>query len=257
MDKFNLWIREVILRIKKPLIYIILGIIVLLFTFLAGKCSTKKERLVSDNNLIVSRDSVKQYLIKIDGLKYSVSKRDAIIITKNEAIDAGFVREDVLKKLHIKDLIANANLEGKIKIQDSLFSLPHNPIYITVPDISGIKYDYLRLPFDLLDIHTKYLTLIAGMDILRKGWYKLSIPITGNLIVGTERTGLFKTKPVGIFTTDNEYLTFNKMDVVITNNQKKDRWGLGIIGGYGFNIFGTIKGGTFIGVGGSYNFITF
>lgn len=207
--------------VKKNLKYVAI-ILVIVISFVIGKCSTKPERQAQINNLIAVRDSVHSLQFELEGVTYSGTQKDAVILSQSNAIEAGLIREDVLKKLHIKDLITNTELSGIIHRQDSLLKLPPNTIFITVKDTSGVTHDYARLPFTLLDVNDKYLSLNAGMSIDRKAWYNLSIPFSGTVSVGYVGTGFLNLKkvPKGIFTTDIPYLKVNDMSVVIIEEPK-------------------------------------
>ena len=206
---------------KKNWKYAVLIIAVLVISFILGKCSTRNERDNYIGNLIAARDSVKHSLIKIDGLQNSVWEKNAIILGQSQSIEAGIIERDLLKKLHIKDLITNAELSGIIHRQDSLLKLPPNTVFITVKDTSGITHDYVRVPFDLLKLNEKYVSLNAGMDINRKAWYDLSVPFSGNISIGYVKSGFLKMTPKGIFTTENPYIKINSMDVLIVKEPDK------------------------------------
>ena len=220
--KIILWIKETWTKIRKFVIYsgLILGL--LLIAYIAGRCSTKEERDNQTSNLIAARDLVHASSVIIDGLKNSVWEKNAIILSQEQAIEAGIIREDLLKKLHLKDLITNAELSGIIYRQDSLLNLPPNTVFITIKDTSGVTHDYIRVPFQLLKIHDKYLSLDAGMDKDRKAWYKNEVPFDGVVTIGYKKTGFLKTTPVGIFTSENPNLKVNKMDILI--NKESEKW---------------------------------
>jgi hypothetical protein len=233
--KMLLWLKNFWLKSKKTIIIIGLFIGLLIIAYIAGKCSTRQEQQQSLNNLIAARDSVKQSFITIEGLEYSVATKDAIILTKDQAIEAGLLREDILKKLHIKDVVTNAELSGQIKMKDSLLSLPDKTEYITIKDSSGIKKNYIRYPFQLLKEHSEYLSLDAGLDSLKQAWFKLNVPVVGTMTIGYQRDGLFKTKPIGVFVSPNKNLTITQSNILIVEEPKKwyDRklvWFLGGIG---------------------------
>ena len=208
-------------RFKKYLPLAGLITALLLVAFLLGRCSTREARNIQLNNLIAARDSVKKYCVIIDGLKNSVWEKNAIILGQEQAIAAGIVERDLLKKLHLKDLITNTELSAVIKRQDSLLALPPKTEYITIKDSSGIKKNYVRYPFQLLSIRDQYLALDAGMDSLKKAWYKLNVPLDGTVSVGYKKTGFLKASPVGVFTSSNPYIEVKKMDVLIVKEQEK------------------------------------
>jgi hypothetical protein len=191
--------------------------------FFVGKCSNKTDNQTALNNLIASRDSVKQSYVVIDGLKNTVFTKDAIILTKDDALKAQVIENARLKALHIKELVTNTELSGVIHVLRDSLNLPVEPTYITVKDTSGISRNYIRIPFDLIKTHETYLDLDAGMRENKKAWFDLSVPVSGELSVGYVGTGFLrlKQKPVGIFTSKNPYLKITDMDVLIIKENKK------------------------------------
>ncbi len=209
-----------IANLKKylPFIGLVLGLI--LIAFIAGKCSTRKNNQTSLNNLIAARDSVKESFITIDGLKQSVYSKDAIILSKEDALKVQILENERLKALHIKEIVTNADLTGQINILRDSLKLPANTVYLTIKDTSGVARDYVRIPFTLLKMQEKYISLSAGMNENKTAWYNLSVPVSGEMSIGYIKSGFLKTKPVGIFTTDNPYLTVNSMDILIVKEDK-------------------------------------
>ena len=209
------------LKHKKTIVYLGLFLALLCLSYIMGRCSTKQQRDNHISNLIAARDSVKESSTTIDGLENSIWEKNAIILSQEESIKAGIIERDLLKKLHIKDLITNTELSGIIKRQDSLLALPPKTEFITVKDSSGIKKNYVRYPFQLLNVHTEYLDLDAGLDSLKKAWYKHKVPFSGTVSVGFKKSGFLKVDPIGIFTSSNPDLIVNKMDVLIVKEQEK------------------------------------
>jgi hypothetical protein len=194
-------------------------IALLIAAFILGKCSTKQERDNAVNNLIAAKDTIHASIVTINGLTNYVSEQKAIILTQKEALVTSYLEKEALKKLHLKDVVTNTQLEGAIKIaRDSLKLVPGTTI-ITIKDTSGL-HDYVKIPFTLLDMEEPDLHLIAGMNINKNAYFSLSTPFTGSMTVAYKKTGLFKTTPYGIFTTTNQYIKINSMDVVIIQQPK-------------------------------------
>jgi hypothetical protein len=214
---------------------IVVGIAIglILIAFICGKCSTNKERSQQIANLAASRDSINESFVIINGLKQQVSTRDAIILTKDEAIQVGLLEQERLKKLHLKEIVTNSELQGTIEIlKDSLKLLPGTKI-ITIRDTTGIPSEFLSIPFTLLNEKTKWLSLSAGLDSSDFAWYKLNVPVSGEMTIGYMKTGFLKTKPVGIFTSENPYLVINQMDITIIKDKQKwfQKWWVHALGG--------------------------
>jgi hypothetical protein len=214
----NLWLKS-----KKTILYICLFAAVLSIAFLAGKCSTKKERSLNVANLTASKDTVKQYSVIIDGLKSSVHEKQAIIISQSDAIKVGILERDRLKALHLKEIVTNAELSGTIKVLRDSLKIQPGTIIITVRDTAGIYRDYIQIPFTLLNVNEKYLSLGAWMRQNKTAYFDLSVPLSGEMSIGFKKDGLFKKQyPVGLFTSNNPYLKINSMDVLIV--QEPVRW---------------------------------
>jgi hypothetical protein len=218
---------------KQNIIIVCIAVGLILVAFICGKCSTRHERSQQIANLAASRDSIIASYIVINGLKNSVSVRDAIIVTKDEAIQVGLLEQDRLKKLHLKEIITNAELQGNIQIlKDSLKLLP-GTTFITIKDTNGISSDYIKIPVTIIDEISKWITISAGVHANKQAWYDLDVPVTGIMTIGYQKTGFLKTKPVGIFTSENPYLLINQMDITIIQDKQKwfQKWWVHTLGG--------------------------
>lgn len=199
----------------KKVIYSGIVLVVVTLSFFVGKWMMKRSNDINVQNLIAARDSVKHSIIQIKGLTEYVATQSALILSKDEAIKAGYIEKEKLRKLNLRLVITNTELEAKVKIMRDSLDLPPKVEFITIKDSSGISRDYVRTPFTLLDIKEPYLTLGAGMGLNRKAWFNLEMPIVGEITVGYQ-----KKKPVGVFTSPNPYLTVNTMNVVIVPEKK-------------------------------------
>jgi hypothetical protein len=195
-------------------------VIAIAASFILGKCSTKAERDNAVNNLIAARDTVHASVVTINGLTTYVSDQQAVILTQKEALKASELEKEALKKLHLKDVVTNTQLAGEVKVlRDSITILP-TVVTITVKDTSGISHDYIRIPFTLLDENGKDLHLLAGMNLNKTAYFSLAVPFRGTMTVGYKKSGLFKTTPVGIFTSTNPYIHINDLNTVIIQQPK-------------------------------------
>jgi hypothetical protein len=211
----NLWTKS-----KRVLFIVAVVVAFFMLAFVAGRCSTRQERDNQMNNLLALQDTVHASVVTINGLKSTVFEKQSLILTQKQAIDVGIVEQERLKKLALKEIATNAELEGTIKVlRDSLKLVPGTTI-ITVKDSSGITADYVKIPFTLLNEEEKNLHLIAGMNLNKTAYFDLTVPFTGTMTVGYKKAGLFKTTPVGVFTTTNPYIRINTMDVVIIQQPK-------------------------------------
>lgn len=197
-------------------------VLVLIFgVFVGAWYGSKEERKISQANIIAARDSVKHFEVEINGLNNFVALKNAIIADQKDAIRSGLMEIDRLKALHIKDVVTNTELQGTIKILRDSLKLQPGTVIITVKDTSGISRDYVRIPFTLLDIKEPYLNLNAGMNANRTAYFGMSVPVSGTMTIGYKKAGFLKSKPVGVFTSDNPYLHIDNMDILIVQERKK------------------------------------
>ena len=218
--KLILWLQGLWLKYKSSIIKFGLFIAILGLAYIAGRCSTKEERIAQQVNLEAALSEVAQSSITIDGLKQNVYTKDALILSKDNALQVEIIENKRLRALNIKELVTNAELIGTIKILRDSLKLPPDVQFVTVKDTSG-SYPAVRLPFTLLNISESNLSLTAGMRSNKTAYFSLSVPVTGEMSIGYVRAGLFKTKPVGIFTSENPYLKITDMSVLIVKEEKR------------------------------------
>jgi len=216
-------------------IYSIIGVIIIvMLSFIAGRCSTNKQQQQLVDNLEASRDSIRHYAIRVGELTRLVQEKDAVVLSQKQALDAGLLELKQLRVLHMKAVATNVSLQAEIKIlRDSLKALPQT-VFITVKDTTGVTADYVRIPFTLLDVTDPYIKLRAGMTVDRIAWFDLSMPVNKfDITVGWKHDGLFKTKPVGVVVTDNPYLKATKAEVTIIKSRQQwyQRWWVHTLGG--------------------------
>lgn len=222
------------LKIRKGVIIAGLILACLITSFIAGKCSTKAQRQQLLSNITALNSDIKETTVTIEGLKNNVYEKDAVILSQKDAISTGILENERLKKLHLSELLTNTELTGTIKILRDSLKLPAIPIFITVKDTSGVTRDYIRIPFELLKIADKYVSLSAGMNQNKTAYYNLSVPFAGTVSVGYVKDGLFKKSvPRGIFTSENPYLKIDDMNVLIVQEPKKwyEHWYIPVIAG--------------------------
>jgi hypothetical protein len=219
--RFILWLKGLWIKCKKPVLYLGLILALLSLFYLLGRISTLRERKQAISNQIALIGEIKESKITIEGLENTVWEKDAVILSEKQAKEAGLLEIERLKKLHLKEVITNTELTATVHRQDSLLKLPPNTVYITIKDSSGIKRDYIRIPFVLLNEHDKYISLDVGIDTAKSSYYKLEIPFAGSVSVGYVKSGFLKSTPKGIFITENPFITVNNMEVLIVKEPDK------------------------------------
>jgi hypothetical protein len=217
--KLLIWLKEVWQKSKKTIWLICAFLSVLGIGYLAGCNRLRKERALNVANIIAMKDTIKHSFVTIDGLRNSVYEKNAIILSQDESIKAGIIERDRLKALHLKDLLTNTDLSGTIQILRDSLKLPPEVQFVTIHDSSG-TYPAVRLPYEW-PYSDKYVTLTTGIRLNKTGYFNLSVPFSGTISVGYVRSGLFKTVPKGIFTTENPYIKVSSMDVLIVQEPKR------------------------------------
>jgi len=236
--------------------WIIAGAVValLIISYICGRYSTKQERDNAVNNILALKDTIHASTVTINGLTNYVSEQKALILSQKDALATSELEKERLKKLALSSVVTNAALTGEIKVlRDSLKLVP-GTVILTVDDttmsVNGgdvqagdtaipanwttkSSHEYVQIPFTLLNINEENINLTAGMSTNKSPYFSLSVPFKGSMTVGYKKSGLFKTTPVGIFTTTNPYIHVNDMQVVIIQNPSPwyDKWWVHALGG--------------------------
>jgi len=190
----------------------------ILFLMTATIVSQQEKRRAVENLKAMNSELV-TYKKNYNDALHTISVKEAVILSEKEAKKALLLENKELKALRIKSVKTQAALEATISIlKDSLKAKP-GTIIEYVKDTSGAVG--IKLPFEY-EYKDKYATLSAGVDTNRIPHISSEIYLDGKLIIGFQRDGLFKTKPVGAFTTDNPYVRIQNITPVII--QEKSKW---------------------------------
>jgi len=203
---------------KKVFLYVCLAAAMVAIAFFIGRCSSGALRKQQTGNLIAARDSVAHSVVEINSLQNYVATKNALILTQADAIKAGIVEREKLKALHLKELVTNADLTGIIKILRDSLKLPPEIQFVTIKDTSG-SYLAVRVPYQW-KYTDKFVSLTTGIRLNKLGYFDLAVPFSGTMSIGYVRSGFLKTKPVGLFTSENPYLVINNMDILIVQDKK-------------------------------------
>lgn len=224
---------------------LILGILGLLVgLFFAGRLSTRQERLALQSQTSQSKDSITYFKAKINGLTYDVAQKNSIITTQRQAIDAGLISKEEMRKLYLKTIEYKLKLESRIEVL--LDSIKNDATVIYVP-ISGDTVPCAVLPFtfekknefislngvaDVSKFENKNLVVSAkGNDKLNLSM-DLTMPISLDVVIGTKRKGL----PIVSVLEKSPYVTITGINSVkIVENKKwyDSKWipfGAGVVG---------------------------
>lgn len=223
---------------KKYIPYIIIVLLSLALGYIYSVKKTETSRY--NNNIQAMNDSLETYIKKYNGLNHIIAIKDALILTEKEAKDAAILEVKELKALKIKSVNTQLQLEAKIQIlKDSLKAKPGTVIEY-VKDTSGNVG--IKLPFEY-EYSDKYAYLSSGVNTNKIPHINAQIYLDGKFIIGFQKDGLFKTKPVGVFVTENPYITTTNIVPVIISTQARwyEKWWVQMLGGVAIGAFTTYK----------------
>lgn len=208
---------------------------------------TNKIRNAEISNLIAIRDSVSHYSAKINGLQTEIFEKNALVLSQSEAIKAGLVDKEALRKLNIKQATEITSLKTLLSIVRD--SISHTGQIVVVKDTAWVlPKNAILLPFSFTD-KNKYISLAGEFDKVGKLNYSLQIPIDLDIYIGYEKKTL-KT----VVTTTNPYVKVNDILSVKMDKNKPKKFSVGVYGGYGISQTGLSP---MVGVGIGYNLFSF
>lgn len=208
---------------------------------------TNKLQRLNVANVAAMNDTVSHYKTKVAGIETFVSERDAIILTQKEAIKAGLLSKEELKKLNISQATEISRLKAKIEvIRDSV---EHNGQIVVIRDTAFVTpKNAIILPFSFSDT-TKFVSLRARFNDAGKFSYTFSSQVDLNLYVGFE-----KRKLKAVATTTNPHIIIQDITTVKTDIKPPKRFTVGLFAGYGAGGNGLSP---FFGVGVGYSLLAF
>lgn len=197
-------------------------------------CLNREITSFNQSNTTAYRDTIRTYQIKVDSLTNMVAEKSALILTQQQAIKAGFLDKERLRKTNLTLVATNVQLLAEVSILKDSLKLPKEVLFVTVKDTSG-TYDAVRLPFEW-QYQDKYLNLKTGIHANKTAYFDLKTTIEGNITVGYD-----KGKPKAVITTTNPYVLIKEMDAVIIANPTpfyKKWWFGALVGGLTVGLVG-------------------
>lgn len=201
-------------------------------------------------------EEIQRYVVQINENRFYITSAEQELTTQRALVKSGLLEREELQKLNIKQ--ANEISRITLKIDTLLSDISHNGQIISILNSqiannnnkdTVSKFNVIRLPFDF-NKQDKWLTLTGNFDDCGELDIAVKMAVGIDLLTGLEK----KTeKPFAILKTDNPYIIPLALSSYKTDTQKTKRFGLGFIGGYGFNLTGDVKGSPFIGGGVSYD----
>jgi len=174
------------------------------------------------------RDTVRSYEITIDSLKKTVFEKMALVLTQKEAIEAGFIEREQLKKTNMRLVATNTDLKGEIRLlKDSINIIGDNIQFVYVKDSTG-SFNAVKLPYEW-GYTDRYVNFSTGIGENRLGHFSLSLPLDLTITSGYDKKGVAKS----VVVTPNPYLYIRDINTTIIASPKKwyqQWWVTGLMG---------------------------
>lgn len=156
------------------------------------------------------------YEIEIAGLKKTVHEKEQILLTKTEAIKAGYLEKERYRKLYLKSISNTAQLEINIEVlSDSLDQLQ---TIINTPDpVTGEPVPSLPLPWEF-DKSDPDLVFTGGITDKGRFYYLIGQNIDLDLTIGMQKR---TQKPVISVLTTNQHINSININSVSVTHQKR------------------------------------
>lgn len=225
------------------IICLVLGVFAILY--FGWRSYSSKLRSVAESNIVALNDTVKHYQIEIDKQKLEVFEKNALILSQKDAIQAGLLDRDALRKINIEQASELTKIRALVSIVRD--SVSHTGIVIKDTAWINPKYSIL-IPFSFSD-STKFINLKGYFNQSGKLSYSLKVPVNLDVYTGY-KDKVLKTSIV----TDNPYIFIQDITTVKMDFPKSKKFGIGIFTGYGISSGGLSP---VIGIGISYDFFHF
>lgn len=215
--------------------------------FIGWQYHTTRIKKLQISNLSALNDTVSHYKTKIAGIETFVAERDALILTQKEAIKAGFLEKETLKKLNIKQLSEITRLKATLEVVRD--SVQHTGQIVVVKDTAWLlPKNAILLPFPFSD-STKYIFLKGRFNENGVMSYAFLSKIDLDLYVGYD-----KRKLKAVVTTNNPYINIGEILSIKTDIKPPKKFHVGAFIGYGASEQGLSP---FFGVGVGYSLFSF
>lgn len=210
---------------KTALISIAAIVILLAGSYFSGRFMFEKKNKAILNNLIALQDTVRNYQTKIKGLSVEVFETKRVVLSQADAIKAGLIEREALRKLNIKTLSDLTQLQIQLKIARD--SVNHNGQIVYID--TNKQKPAILLPFTFSD-KNKWVSLVGGYDLAGKMNYTFDVPALNlDIYGGVDKKGIAKLS----VTTDNPYIKISEIKSVKIEVAKPSRIGIGVTAGYG------------------------
>ena len=156
------------------------------------------------------------------GTEISVQK--AVILSKNDAIMAGLLREEKLKALNLKTVEVNIKLTERVETleRDAEFVVQPTVLYRdTSYDNRDTTFRYIQVPTSIR-YKDKWANLYATVDYPKSVFDTISFISVPEITLGWQKQGFLKrAERTVIYTNENPYVTVLDMQNVVIEEPKK------------------------------------
>lgn len=225
---------------KKDFIYIFV-IVVLGVVLFQSTCNNISNKKLSEQNIEALNDRVEYY---VNELGYEVAEKKALQGSKKELLSI----IDSKAKENEQLIIAIEGFKNTTTATKIITETRIDTFEILLTDTVPIEFS---IPFEKYSKHFTISGVISPSTIV---FNKIVIPNEQSIVIGNKRLGLFKEEYRAEVTNSNPLIRVKEIESYNFKVPRK-RFGIGIVGGYGFNT--NLDNGLFIGVGLSYNILSF
>ena len=236
----------------RTIVFIAIG--VLLCTFFGGWLLGRYQRdNISQSFINTQTGMLRRYTYQLDSVQKIAAEKDAVIMTQKQAIEQGLIIKEELKKINIKRLNEITHLKTTVDILLDSINYIGGIVPPNTPCPPDEDHPVLYLPLTFGE-DNNHLHLKGVFDEDGKLSMEIQVPISLDMFVGYDKT----TKTIkSVVSTDNPYVKLDDIFTLRTDLTRPQKWGIGIIGGYGIAVGNPVRVAPFIGVGLSRSFIRF
>lgn len=195
---------------KIRIIYVLLAVILgLAASYYLGnrKASLDTDRL--STALISSRDTIRIYTKKIQGLEQTVFETSTIVLDQKQAIAAGLLDRERLRKLSVERLRTNTKLTGEIRVLKDSLKIK-NPEIIYIDTTGTDPTPYMKLPAEV-NFNDDFIDLKVNLYADESWGFDLGIKLDLEVTVGQSV----------VITTPNPYVSINEIQSVYVPEELK------------------------------------
>ena len=168
--------------------------------------------------------SVTTFVRKSIRANEEIAVQKAIVLRKQDAIEAGLLREERLKELNMKSVEENVKLTTRVEVLEREASFVKPPVII-YKDTSYNNVDstlrYIQIPTSI-KYEDKWANLYATVDYPKSMFDTISFISVPEITLGWQKQGFLKrAERTVIYTNENPYVTVLDMQNVIIEEPKK------------------------------------